>query len=281
MKKIINSYNMIMDRIDPRYLVILNHTILLVTAVIFFELRRSEEQVVFALIVAVAAELILSKITLKQQKFDIKDRILSSVVLALGTLILVRSAYWWFYGFIALIGVLSKYLFVNEKGHHYYNPTNVAIVFAIIVLPEFLNVRVDSFSTHIFSVSCIVFFGILATLRADSWRITLGYFAGICAIGIPAAMILNYPVMIVLGPELNSGIILFAFLMITDPQTSPRSHLYQWLFGFSIAAVNLVLRYEQLYYSQFMALFIVLSFLPLVLNCRRLNHKYVWGIFTL
>jgi Na+-translocating ferredoxin:NAD+ oxidoreductase RnfD subunit len=79
---------------------------------------------------------------------------------------------------------------------------------------------------------------------------------------------MDYPFLLIIGPELNVGVILFAFLMITDPITSPRNHNLQWLFGFSIAAVNLILRYEQLYYSQFIALFIVLSFTSVFLKHR-------------
>lgn len=260
MSKITTFYHEMMNRIDPRYLVVINHTILLLSAVLFLELRRSWEQIVFALVVAIIAELILSKITLKQQKFDVKDRVLSSVVLALGTLILVRSADWWFYGFIAIVGVISKYLLVNENGRHIYNPTNVAIVFALIVLPEFLSVRPDSFSTHFSSLLCILFFGTIAVLKADRWRTTLGYFLGTLLFGLPFAYIAGYPYLLVFGPELNVTVILFAFLMITDPQTSPRPYHLQWIFGVLIAGVNLFLRYQELYYSQFIALFIVISF---------------------
>lgn len=250
----------IFSLIDPRYLVLMNHTILMTTAILFLELRRSGEQIFFAIGVAVVTELLLSLLTAKQKKFNVQDRILSAVVLALGALILVRSSYWWFYGFIAFFGVLSKYVLVNDKGRHIFNPTNVAIVFAIMVLPEYLNVRVDSFSTHIFSLLCILFFGFWATIKANSWRITLGYFGGVSLIGIPAALILDLPILMVLGPEINSGVIIFAFLMITDPQTSPREPLKQLLFGFLIACVSLFLRYEQMYYSQFIALFIVSAF---------------------
>ena len=260
MMQIFDFIKKIFTQIDPRYLVLSNHTILVVTAMLFLELRRTGEQIFFALAVAIITELLLSKLTSKQKSFNVKDRVLSAAVLALGTLVLIRSSYWWFYGFISFIGVLSKYVFVNDQGRHIFNPTNVAIVFSIIVLPEFLNVRVDSFSTHIFSLCCILFFGIWATVRANSWRISLGFYGGICLIGLPAAYILGYPPLLVLGPEINAGVILFAFLMMTDPQTSPRDKHKQWIFGFTIAAVDLLLRYNQLYYASFISLFIVTSF---------------------
>jgi Na+-translocating ferredoxin:NAD+ oxidoreductase RnfD subunit len=260
MAKVKTLYNKTIGAIDPRYYLIINHAVLLLTAVILFDLRRSWEQIVLAIVVAVITELLLSKITLKQKKFDPKDRVISAVALALGALLLVRSPYWWFYGFIACIGVISKYIVLNKEGRHIYNPTNVAIVFAIIVLPEFLHVRPDSFTTHIFSLLCILFWGGLAIIRANRWRITLGYFLGIFLIGTLATILTGYPFLLIIGPELNATIILFAFLMITDPQTTPRNVKLQWIFGFSIAAINLFLRYEQLYYTQFISLFIVLSF---------------------
>jgi Na+-translocating ferredoxin:NAD+ oxidoreductase RnfD subunit len=267
MEQVKQFYNWIKN-IDPRYIVITNHILLMGTAIIFLDLRREWEQIALAVVVALGTELILSKITMKQKKFDLESRVLSSLVLALSTILLVRSSYWWFYGFIALVGVLSKYIIVNHEGRHIYNPTNVAIVFSLLVLPAFIQVRPDSFTTHIFSLGCILFFGTWAIIRAKSWRMTLGYFGGICLIGYPASLIMDYPFLLIIGPELNVGVILFAFLMITDPITSPRNHNLQWLFGFSIAAVNLILRYEQLYYSQFIALFIVLSFTSVFLKHR-------------
>lgn len=257
-------YHRMMDKIDPRYLVIVNHTILLLSAVMFLDLRRSWEQILLAIVLAVVTELILAKLTSKQEKFDVSDRVLSAVVLALGALILVRSAYWWFYGFIAVVGVISKYLLTNENRRHIYNPTNVAIVFALIVLPDYLSVRPDSFSTHFSSLCCILFFGTIAVLKANSWRITLGYFLGIVLLGLPFAQISGYQYLLVFGPELNVTVVLFAFLMITDPLTSPRTPYFQWIFGFLIAAVNLFLRYQELYYSQFIALFIVISFFTIL-----------------
>lgn len=274
MDRALNLYNKIYEIIDPRYIVIVNHVLLMSTAILFFGLRRSWEQIALAIVVAVVTELILSKITEKQKTFDVKSRVLSSVVLALSTILLVRSSHWWFYGFIALVGVASKYIIVNNLGRHIYNPTNVAIVFAIIVLPEFMYARADSFSTHFFSLSCIVFFGILAVIKANSWRIVLAYYIGIFLFGIPGSLAAGYPFLLILGPELNAGVILFAFLMITDPQTAPRPASHQWLFGLAVAAVNLILRFEQLYYAPFISLFIVLSFSSLVFGPAGLLNKW-------
>lgn len=260
MEQAVSKIKNLFYAIDPRLFVLLNHSILIVVGTLFLELRRTEEQIIFAILIAVVTELILSKITEKQKAFNVKDRVFSAVVLALGALILIRSSYWWFYGLIAFAGVISKYILVNHQGRHIYNPTNVAIVFALLFLPEYLQVRPDSFSTHFVALACILFFGFMAVIRANSWRIVAGYYLGVLFLGILASYILDLPWLLILGPEVNTSVIIFAFLMITDPQTSPRNNFMQWIFGFAIAAVNLFLRYEELYYSQFMSLFIVISF---------------------
>ena len=276
MEQVKNFYNQYFKKLDPRYIVIVNHIVLMSTAIILFDLRRSWEQIALTITVAIATELLLSKITLKQQKFDVTSRVLSSLVLALSTILLVRSTYWWFYAFIAFVGVASKYILVNNLGRHIYNPTNVAIVFAIIILPEFMYARPDSFSTHFFSLSCILFMGTLAIIRADSWRMTVAYYLGICIFGFIGSLITDYPFLLILGPEFNVGVILFAFLMMTDPQTSPRHHHLQWIFGLTVAALSLLLRLEQLYYAPFIALFIVLSFSSLVFGPKGfLGRRYV------
>jgi Na+-translocating ferredoxin:NAD+ oxidoreductase RnfD subunit len=61
----------------------------------------------------------------------------------------------------------------------------------------------------------------------------------------------------ILYPELGAFGIIFAFLMITDPRTTPASHSHKFLFGFVVAMGVLVLRALQVCYPNFIALFTV------------------------
>ena len=250
--------------IDPRYYLIANHTILLSCGMLLLSLKRTPLQIAVAVGACIAVELIMSRITMKQGTFDIKSRIMSSLILGLSSVILVRSYDWWFYGVIAIVGVLSKYLFVNHNGRHIFNPTNVAVLFAVIVLPEAMVFRPDTFAGHPAPLVCITIFGLLATIRADVWRVPLGYVIGLIAIGIPLGHVMGFHWLMVIGPEITVSTFLFMMLMITDPLTCPENHKEQLLFGILVAVVNLFLKYQEMYYTLFMALFIVTAFGPLI-----------------
>jgi Na+-translocating ferredoxin:NAD+ oxidoreductase RnfD subunit len=56
---------------------------------------------------------------------------------------------------------------------------------------------------------------------------------------------------------MNTSTLIFAFLMMTDPRTTPESPARQWAFGAAVAAIHLCLRYAQVPYSPFIALFVV------------------------
>ncbi len=244
-------------KIDPRYWLIMNHATLVFLGLVVYDMRRSAVQVALALGVAIVSEVVFSAITRKQVFFSIKDRLMSSLILSLACVILVRSEDWWFYGLLAFIGVASKYLIVNDHGRHLFNPTNFAVVFAVVVMPEYLFFRPDTFSASWVPMAVILCMAGLAATTANSWRAPLAYFSTILIIGLPIGMALGYHPVRILGPELNVSTLLFGLAAMTDPQTSPRNAREQLLYGALIALVALSLRYNEVYYHQFVALFVV------------------------
>ncbi|MBI1362503.1 MAG: hypothetical protein GC134_00775 [Proteobacteria bacterium] len=247
--------------IDPRYFLALNHTCLIVLAMSLYSMQRSLTQVALAFGAAIVTEVAIACLSRKHgENLRIYDRVLSAYVLAAGALILVRSTEWWFYGFLSTLGVLAKYFLLDQHGRHIYNPTNFAIVCAILTMPNLLDYRTDVFSTGFWTILTICTFGPLATWRGNSWRATLGYFAGILMVGVPIGATMGYHPLWVIGPEVNTSTLIFVFLMLTDPQTSPRAPKAQWAYGITLGVLALALRHWEFYYYQFIALFIVLSF---------------------
>ena len=94
---------------------------------------------------------------------------------------------------------------------------------------------------------------------------TIGYYAAVFGIGLPVGKWLGFRQAVwVLGPELNTSTLIFAAFMITDPKTSPATPRAQLLFGGAIAHVHLSLRYKQVPFSPFIALFAVTAARSLV-----------------
>jgi Na+-translocating ferredoxin:NAD+ oxidoreductase RnfD subunit len=251
----------VVKTMDPRYFLAINHTLLIVLGTQLYSMQRSLTQIVLAIGCAIVAEVAIAYATRKHgENLRLYDRVLSAYVIAVGALILVRSTEVWFYAFISVLGVMSKYIFLDQHGRHIYNPTNFAIVVAVLCMPTLLDYRTDQFGTGFWTMLTICIFGPLATWRGNSWRGTLGYIGTIVVAGVPLGMLLEKSPVWIIGPEINSSTLIFMFLMLTDPQTSPRQPKAQWLYGISIALLALGLRFMEFYYYQFIALFIVLSF---------------------
>jgi Na+-translocating ferredoxin:NAD+ oxidoreductase RnfD subunit len=245
------------ERIDPRWFVLINNSILLFFGRELLGLQRDATQIIGGLLAGAVSELALARLTDKHGGLRVGDRLLSSTVAAVSTLVLLRSEYSWFYAVAVTIAIASKYVVTNALGKHLYNPTDFAIVFLLSFFPRLIFVRPDQFPTFVPLVGMIIAFGVMATVRARRWAVTLGYYATIFAIGLPLGAWLGYKSIWVLGPELNSSTLIFTGFMMTDPKTSPQRAARQWLFGAAIAFVHLYLRYRQIPFSPFIALFAV------------------------
>ncbi len=249
-------------RVDARLFVLLNNALLLVLGMAYTGLQRDTSQLALALVTGVAAELVLARWTNKHAVVRVWDRVLSSAVTAVSTMVLVRSDVWWFYAALTGAAVLSKYVIVDESGAHVFNPTNFAIVLAVALLPHFISVRPDDFGGATVYRVMIPCFGLLAALRGARLRATVGYYVAV-ALGIPVGGLYGLSRLWTVAPELNTSTLIFAFLMLTDPKVTPKGARAQLLFGAAVGTVHLFMRYYQIAYSPFVALFGVTALVSL------------------
>jgi Na+-transporting NADH:ubiquinone oxidoreductase subunit NqrB len=243
--------------LDARWFVLVNNALLLTWGLAFFGLQRDAVQISSCLAVAVACELALARWSKKVSSGSTLDRVLSSATAAASTLVLLRSSSEWFYALAAAIAIVSKYVVLDARGRHVFNPTNFAIVFAVALLPDYLFVRPDQFSGSPWLMAQIVLFGVLAVVRGARYRTTLGYYATVLLAGLPVGRAVGLKALWVLAPEMNTSTLIFACLMMTDPRTTPASGRGQLAFGAAVAAIHLSLRFAQIPYSPFIALFVV------------------------
>jgi hypothetical protein len=246
--------------IDPRWFVLGNNTLLLVWGLAFFGLQRSAVQIVSCFAATVGAELVAWRIAPSRRDARgarVADRCLSAATAAASTLILLVSPAPWFYALAGTIAIASKFLVRTAAGKHVFNPTNFAIVFSVAFLPDLLLVRPDQFSGSPWLMAQIFVFGVLAVTRGARFRTTLGYYLTIFGFALPVGTLLGVKALWILAPEMNTSTLIFACLMITDPQTTPAAPARQWAFGAAVGLVHVCLRYIQVPYSPFIALFVV------------------------
>jgi Na+-translocating ferredoxin:NAD+ oxidoreductase RnfD subunit len=245
----------LLGALDPRWFVLVNNALLLFWGLALFGLQRDGVQVASCLAVSLLSEIALARITPKHAQVSVRDRALSAATAGVSTLILLRSPDEWFYALAAAIAIGSKYAILDARGRHVFNPTNFAIVFAVAFLPDHLQVRPDQFAGSPWLMAQILVFGVLAIARGARYRTTAGYYATVLLLGLPIGVALGVKPLWILAPEMNTSTLIFAFLMLPDPRTTPSSPSRQWIFGAGVALVHLALRYAQVPYAPFIALF--------------------------
>lgn len=245
-------------KIDGRYFLFASHVLLLTFAYEYYNLARYPAQLFFAFLSAVVTELVLHVWLRKYPNASYFDRILSAISEAAGLLLLVKSPLIAYYAIGSSIAVASKYVFTRRDGIHIFNPTNFAIIFTLAVIPlDYFAIFNDEYSIYLYPMLHVLFWGSLAIYFGRSVGITLGYFGTLVVCGLVVACFRKYAFAGLVFPEIGAFGLIFGFLMITDPKTTPRRFLFQIPFGAAIALGVLALRYATVIYPQFISYFVV------------------------
>jgi hypothetical protein len=245
------------SKIDPRWFVLGNNALLIVWGLAFFGLQRSAIQIVTCLAATIGCELVAARLLGRSKARSTPDLVLSAATAAVSTIVLLVSPDPWFYALAGVVAILSKYLVRDGASAHVYNPTNFAIVFSVAFLSDHLLVRPDQYSGSPWLLGQIAVFGLLAVVRGARFRTTLGYYGAVLGFALPVGILLGIKPLWILAPEINTSTFIFALLMLPDPRSTPAGAREQWVFGASVAAVHVALRYLQVPYSPFIALFVI------------------------
>lgn len=190
----------------------------------------------------------------------------NSIALLLRTSGTVHGDWWSLNGiqyFIAaaVIGLGAKYL-IRPGGKHVFNPANVGIVWVFIVFgvrfvfPQYLwwgplNVPVTSALLIILAGAVWLLrppVGMLpmATAFLATFYVLVGIFAAVGRSFIASwhqgpIHGFDYWLFIALSPE----VFVFAFFMMSDPRTAPRSHRARIIYGVAVGIVSALLLFPQ------------------------------------
>ena len=167
---------------------------------------------------------------------------------------------WYVFAGVAAFSLLTKYV-IKYRGTHVFNPSNIGLVVAFIVLGSSRIEPLDFWwaplnGWMILAYVVIIGGGLLITRRlhllalAATFWVTLAVGVGILAAS-GHSMVANWafaPVagfdfwrVIVTSPE----VLIFLFFMITDPKTTPSGRVGRVTFGFLVAVMSTLLMAPQ------------------------------------
>ncbi len=132
----------------------------------------------------------------------------------------------------AALAIGSKFV-LRFRGKHLFNPTNFAIVAAILSGGAWVSpAQWGNFALFGFLVACLGGMVVHRALRSD---VTYAFLAFYLAILIGRAAWLGQPLATPLHQLSNGAFLIFSFFMISDPKTTPDSRLGRIVFAAAVA----------------------------------------------
>ncbi len=168
---------------------------------------------------------------------------------------------WYVFAGVAAFALLTKYV-IKYRGTHVFNPSNIGLVVAFIVLGSTRIEPLDFWWAPLTNPSMLLAYvviiggGLLITRRLHLLALAATFWVSLAVgVGLLAAsghsMIANWafaPVsgfdfwrVIVTSPE----VMIFLFFMITDPKTVPAGRVGRVIFGFLVAVMSTLLMAPQ------------------------------------
>lgn len=224
-----------------------------------FYFNRNPQQLGLAVGIACGLDMILAAIILRQWILP-----LSAYQTALSIGLLLESNDWRVFVVAPAWGILSKYLIRNSR-QHFFNPSNFALVTALLFLHGSASIAPGSQWGADYRVSMVIIvIGMMMMIRVRRVELTLAWTIGYVVMGMLRMAAGQGGAVFAFGPMTGAEFALFTFAMLPDPKASPPTRRGRIMWGFSIALLDGVLRYLEVRYSMFYALFAHTAILPIM-----------------
>ena len=169
--------------------------------------------------------------------------------------------------FGAIIAISSKAIFtvtVAGRRRHILNPSNTAIVATVFLFPTVGAVFPYQFTEGVYGFwdwalpAIFIASGTFLNSRfTRKMPLILAWLGGFVLQAVVRHFLLGSSLFTGLMPMTGVAFLLFTFYMVTDPQTSPSSVRNQIIFGLSLAAIYAVLMALHVFFTIFVALFVL------------------------
>lgn len=204
-------------------------------------------------------DLVLTAVVLRQVAVP-----LSAYITGMSIAILLESNDWRVYVAASVWGILSKYL-LRDSRRHFFNPSNFAIVMALLFTHGTASVAPGSQWGADYRVAFVIIaLGLMMMRRVNRLDLALAWLGGYTFMGLLRMALGQGGLIFALGPVTGAEFALFTFSMMPDPKASPPTRRARIVWGLSIAVMDGILRYFEVRYSMFYALFAHTAMLPIL-----------------
>ena len=167
---------------------------------------------------------------LLHQRFDP----LSPLITCLSLTLLLRTDTSVLAAAAAALAIGSKYM-LRVDDRHFFNPANFAIA-ALLLLSDRAWVSAGQWGTATYFALAILCLGTIVVTKAVRADVTIAFLVAYSAMLVARAQWLGDPLAIPAHHLQSGALLIFAFFMISDPKTTPRSALARVFFAVIVAA---------------------------------------------
>ncbi len=199
----------------------------------------------------------------------------SGFISSMGLLLLCDSPRVWPYAAVGAISILSKQ-FVRVDGRHVFNPLNFGVIVGLLFFSGDMTVVAGRWGGGLPALLAVSALGVLVVWRAKRLDLAATYWASFLAGAYVRHLATGASMAVLTAPMTGAAFQLFTFFMITDPMTTPETRRGRIVFAVALGALDNFLRWRQVSFSPFYALFILSAFVPVWRAARRPAEERVW-----
>lgn len=160
----------------------------------------------------------------------------SALSTAIGVIVLMYSAHLWIYFIVITLGLLQKH-YLTLEGKQFFNPSNFAIIMALLFFYEDAHVITGQFGDEFWLGVLVFILAAIILIRVNRWVISVAF--------IVSYLLLQYMFVLSYDPVMTFEDIshrfysvtftLFIYFMLTDPSVTPNRWQMQMVFAFLVA----------------------------------------------
>ncbi len=226
-------------------------TIILLGAHWSFGVLNSYQAITLAVLCTTTTELSLRRLLTGQA-----PQFASAYVSGISISILVRSPMLWPYALGAVISIMSKYV-LRYDGRHLWNPTNFGICALLFLAPFAVAPLSVQWGNNLWPMLVIWALGLVTIWQAKRAHITIAYVTSFFVFAFVRSVVSGTVYAAEVAPITGPMYQLFALFMITDPKTTVSSPRGAVGVACLVAFVEMWLRFAEIIYAPFYALFLV------------------------
>ncbi len=200
---------------------------------------------------------------------------------ALGVLLMMATSQGWIYGAVIALALVQKH-FVTRQGHHFFNPSNFALMMALLLFYSQAHVILGQLGDAWWMRGVVLVLAGAILVRVERWIIPLVFVAGYLV--AEYIWVVGYDPMVtfetVYERFYSVSLVVFVAFMLTDPRTTPALRWQQGLFGLLVALIATALDRGHGFRVQhlFMALFVLSPWVPWLQAKQKDTQLLRWGV---